>query len=370
MEIALQKTLAFLLLIALGLILRRTLSAPAHQYTLKVLILQLALPAVIFLALMKLELSFGMLIVPLAAIAYSFLMLLACRFLLPFFGIPKDSADMRTFLLLLPSLAPGLSCFSFVVTFLGEEALAQAALADVGNKISVLFFSYLLAIYWFYQKNQNIRPSGNNRLKSLAIGMLQEPINVVMLIAVALLFLHVRLEQFPPFLYESLTLLGQLMAPLILLYVGISVSANWKQLKLIAKLLVFRSGLSFCLSALVLYFLPSGDPILTLLIVAFPQSACSFWPLAHMTAVDQMSKKHETTTQIFDQKLAANILAISMPFSIAIILTIFNSGSFFTEFNHTSMVGLGLLFFSSLFLSKGLRLKMKPKSVLQQSSSE
>lgn len=331
MNIALHKTLAFLVLIVVGVLMRPSLRGTMQQQAIKQVILNLALPAVIFVALLKLQISASMLVVPLLTMAFNLVMLVVSWLLLPFFGVANRSAEMRTFLLLLPSLAPGLSCFSFVAAFLGEAALAQAALADVGNKISVLFFSYLLAMHWFYRLNSRVKHSGNARLKSLALGMLKEPINLVMLVAVGLLFLGIRQDAFPRFLTEAIQLLGLLMTPLILLFVGISVTVNWQQFKLIGKLLVFRAGIAFCFSGLLLLVFPDFAPAAALLIVVFPQSACSFWPLAHMAMVDVLGKQHGSHIAVFDNQLATNVLALSLPFSIAVILGILNTGSFFID---------------------------------------
>ena len=56
-------------------------------------------------------------------------------------------------MMLLPSLAPGLSCFPFIIVYLGDEYLALAALADVGNKIFVLILLYMLAMHWYHLRS-------------------------------------------------------------------------------------------------------------------------------------------------------------------------------------------------------------------------
>jgi len=343
MNIALHKTIAFLVLILVGVLMRPSLRGAMQQLALKQVILNLALPAVIFVALLKLQVGASMLVVPLLTVVFNLVVLASSWLLLPFFGVARRSAEMRTFLLLLPSLAPGLSCFSFVAAFLGESALAQAALADVGNKVSVLFFSYLLAMHWFYRLNSQVRHSGNAKLKSLALGLLKEPINLVMVAAVGLLLLDIRQDAFPRFLADAIQLLGQLMTPLILLFVGISVTVNWQQFKLIGKLLVFRAGIAFCFSGLLLLVLPDFAPAAALLVVVFPQSACSFWPLAHMTMVDVLGRQHGSRVAVFDSQLATNVLALSLPFSVAMILGVLNTGSFFADPMHVLLVGGGLL---------------------------
>ena len=62
------------------------------------------------------------------------------------------------------------------------------------------------------------------------------------------------------------------------------------------------------LSGIMLLFIPAAVPIgLVLVAVAFPQSACSFWPFAHMTAIETLEKDMPQRT--FNLDLALNILA-------------------------------------------------------------
>ena len=81
-----------------------------------------------------------------------------------------------------------------------------------------------------------------------------------------------------------------------------------------------------------------------LLAVVFPQSAVSFWPFAHMSAIrkfehENEAQKHNPT---FDLELGINVLAVSMPFSTLLILGVFTSGSYFTSPVHVLSIG-GLL---------------------------
>ncbi len=108
---------------------------------------------------------------------------------------------------------------------------------------------------------------------------------------------------------------------------------TWSQVKTIVSFLFFRSSIAFALSGLVLLFFPVSDMATALLIVVFPQSACTFWPYAHMTAVGQMESKlpEQSKIKTFDQGFAMNVLACSMPFSVILIMAIYTSGDFFAN---------------------------------------
>jgi len=345
MSIAIQKTLSLLLLIGIGILLRNKLNQEEHKKSLKVIILNIALPAIIFFALLKIEIKPDLLFLPLLALAFNLLMLLVLRYVLPVYGIDNNTSAMRTLMLLLPSLAPGLSCFPFLVEYLGEESLAWGALADIGNKVFVLIFSYMLAMHWYYNSNKQVSASGNQKLKGLLLSMLNEPINIVMILAILLLSFGVTLESMPVFLTESIVLMKDLMTPLVLLFIGVAAILKWDQLKMIVALLSFRAGITFCLSGLLILLVPMPNEAAILLAVVFPQSACSFWPYAHMSAVSGLEKLNDVPArkETFDLNLGVNILAVSLPFSTFIILGVFSSGSYFLQINHVFFLGLALM---------------------------
>ncbi|WP_211229808.1 hypothetical protein [Olivibacter sitiensis] len=330
--------------------MKKKLVKPEHQQSLKVIILNIALPAVIFIALMKLHVKAELLILPLLVLCYNGLFLLISWLALPFYGLRKNSAEIRTLMLLMPSLAPGLSCFPFISEYIGEEALARGALADVGNKIAVLIFSYMLAMHWFYKLNSHVKHSGHAKIKSLFIGMLNEPINVVMALAIVLLCCNVYFEDLPLFLQDAAKLLADLMTPLILLFIGIAVVFKWDEFKQIGTLLLFRAGMTFIVSGIFLLFIPGASHMAILLAVVFPQSSCSFWPLAHMAAVEVLSKKEGSSSspKVFNMQLAMNVLALSLPFSTLMVLSIFTSGAFFTHIPNIFFVGIGLIILSAI----------------------
>lgn len=345
MNLAVQKTLSLLLLLVIGFLLRKKLKDPAQQKGLKVLILTVALPAIIFVALLKAEVEADLLILPITAIAFNILLYFILKYTLPLFGIEKESSTYRTYLLLFPSLAPGLSCFPFLIEYLGDDALAWGALADIGNKIFVLIIAYMIAIRWYFRLNKHIKTGNGEKIRSLMISLINEPINIIIILALALISLDIHMDTLPVFLSSAINTLSNLMTPLVLIFIGIAVVFNWKQIRNIAGLLFVRSGLTFLLSGLILVFAPHLSYAATMVLVVFPQSAISFWPFAHMASVSALEQKQQpaNTRKTFDMELAVNILAVSMPFSTVIMLTVFSFGDFFASSTTLLFIGLGLV---------------------------
>ena len=349
MNPAVQKTLAFLLLLFIGFLLRSKFQSSEHQKGLKTIILTIALPAIIFVALLKAEISQELLWLPIIALAFNFVLFFALQFILPIYGIEKNTATYRTYLLLFPSLAPGLSCFPFLIEYLGDDALAWGALADIGNKFFVLIFAYMLAIHWFFKIHPSVDGNSKGKIKSLLVSLVNEPINMVIVIALVLLAFGIRMENLPPFLSSSITSLSNLMTPLVLMYIGIAVVFNWAQIKKIFNLLLLRSGLKFLLSGLLISFVPGLSPMAILVMVVFPQSAISFWPYAHMSAIQAMEQvTPQPQKKTFDLALGINILALSLPFATAIMLLVFSFGETFTSPTLLLSLGLGLISISAI----------------------
>ena len=360
MSDAFIKTISLLLLIVIGYLFQRKIKSKDQSEGIKTLILSLALPATILIALLQINFQSDLIIIPVMSLGFNIIMyvLIDKLPLQPIFNIPVN--QYRTLIMLIPSLAPGLSCFPFIIEYSGQGPLAMAALADVGNKIFVLIISYTIAMKWFYEVNHEHAKSGKGKMKDLVKTMLNEPVNVVIVIAIVMLSFGLTYQSFPKALTLSIDRLSLMMTPLVLLFIGLSMRLTWAQVKTILTFLFFRSGIAFAMSGAALYFLPIKDIPTMLLIIVFPQSACSFWPYAHMAAVGQIENKlhGEKKGRTFDQDFAMNVLACSMPFSVVLIMIIYASGDFFARTTPLFMgsgifllLAAGIVLFSSKMFS-------------------
>lgn len=337
-----EKTVGLLLMIGLGLALQRKVSSSEQLKGLKVLILSVALPATIFVALLNVKLSENMLLLPLAALGINGVLLLATYLMKSIFPGLGD-ARHRTLMLLLPSLAPGLSCFPFIVEYLGDESLALAALADVGNKVFVLLLLYVLAMHWYHKAHQGA--SIKSKVTQLMMALVSEPINIVMTLALIMLSFGLSLRSLPTAFAEVILRMSSIMAPLILLFIGLAVKITRKDFTLVLKALIIRSGIMLIISAVLMFFMPELSISMMILVVVFPQSSCSFWPFAHMSAVNTLE---EGKGQTFDINFALSTLAISLPFSTVIVLSAFSFQSTFTNPIYL-LIGGGLMIFLVCF---------------------
>ena len=333
-----EKTISFAILIIIGILFRGKVKNKEQKDTIKTLILAVALPAVIFSALLKINLSSSLIYPPILVLGFNFILFLSVGWMLPIImGKNTSEANKRTLMLMLPSLAPYLSCFPFLAEFSNDTIIGLAAIADTGNKIFMLIFLYLLAMYWAYGR----QIFGKKEVKSnKLIDTLLQPINLSILIALAASLLGIRLETIPVYFQESLTYLRNLLTPTIMIFIGLAVKVKGKQLKSILGLLLWRSAIAFALSALTIGLFNFDSVATVLLVVAFPQSSCSFIPYAQISS---FSDRQDRTKALFNPALALSILAISLPFSALTIVWIYSAGNFFTSPLH--LIGLSAIAF-------------------------
>lgn len=350
MNEALQKSITLILLIAVGLLLRSKYKSKEMVGGIKEMVLTVALPSTIFIALMKIPLDSSLALVPLITICFNFFIFYSIPPILGFFSIEKKSPTGRTIQMLMPSLAPGLSCFPFIVEFLGEKSLAMAAMADVGNKLFVLVFLYIVALNMFLSINLSEKSNPAAKIKSLLISLVKEPINFIMIAAIVLLCFGINYKALPTLITDIFDKTSAMMTPMILIFIGLAVELKQKKKRKIISLLFFRAGLSMLFSGILIALLGITDPVLILLALVIPLSSASFWPFAHISAFNlkeellNVSKEKRT----FNVEFAILILAISLPISSLMILSILSAGSFFADLKIIFFSGIAFILISVL----------------------
>ncbi|MEH6407880.1 MAG: permease, partial [Leeuwenhoekiella sp.] len=238
MDFTLQKTFTFILFIGIGLLLKLKFEGKNEISGIKKIILNLALPATIFIALLGIKIDAGLLLLPIMALALNAILFFGFPLLLPIVGIEKNTPKYRTVKMLIPSLAPGLSCFPFIMEFLGDGYLAKAAMADLGNKVFVLMILYLVAMNWHYKLQSQVIRTQASKLKSLFVAMVAEPVNLFIAVALLLLAFGINMDSLPFVISDTLLRLSTLMTPLVLLFIGLAVKIRRKQFAQILSVLL------------------------------------------------------------------------------------------------------------------------------------
>ncbi|WMI65098.1 permease [Aestuariibaculum sp. YM273] len=329
MSESITKIISFISFILIGVLLKRKFSNREELNGLKKIILLLALPATIFISLLKINLQANLILLPFLALGLNMLLFVITPTLLIFLDI-KDKPQVNTAKLLLPSLAPGLSCFPFIFEFLGDSYLAKAAMADLGNKFFVLFILYIVAIKWYYRNHSDRQEPLKEKIKSLGKVMLFEPINILIVIALIFLIFGISFYDLPIFLQDNLNRLAAMLTPMVLLFIGLAIKVKRKSFIQIFSLLMLRYGVTLllvgCIVSLVQFTV--SDDVLFMLV--FSLSACSFWPFAHISSITSKEIDLKDGQKTFDIDYALSLLALSLPLSVLLILAVFISEKTFT----------------------------------------
>ena len=367
------KTISLLLFILIGFLLKLKFKSPEEVTGLKKIILNLALPATIFIALLKVNISMALISLPFLAILLNVVLYFITGLMLPLVGIEKNTAIGRTSRLLIPSLAPGLSSFPFILEFLGDDYLAKAAMADLGNKVFVLVVLYIIAMKWYYQNNQDVvGVIGNSRkIKNLFISILKEPVNIFIFAALLFVVFGVNLTMLPSFFKDTFSRLSIIMTPLVLIYIGLAFKIKRMQFVQIFSLLMLRAGVILVLIASLAMLFGGINSNTILLIVSFALSACSFWPFAHISLIDSSEKNKNTNAKTFDSNFAIGVLALSLPISTLLILCILSAGNTFSDVFNLLILGLICCFLGAfVVICKSFKSVIKASSTTSKKYSE
>ena len=337
-----SKIIVFFLLIFLGVVLKKKFDGKSERFGIKSFILNISLPATIFISFISIQLNPDFIILPIIGILFNFFILLLSPFVLKLTGLHNDYKKSRTLLLLLPSFAPGISCFPIIEEFLGSEYLVKASFLDFGNKLFVLVFLLGLSFH-LHRSTQGIKKRKNKiSIKSILKNIFLEPINAVLAISIIMLSFGFNINDIPAIITDFISRLKDTLTPLVLIFVGLSIIFAKQALREIIPLLFIRAGISLFLIGLIGTFTDFGGVDDSTFYVILSLSSVSFWPFAHMTLIDKIEKNAKFKERTFDIQFGLNFLAYSLPFSTIFILLFLS--------NSEKLVNVSSLFMLALIM--------------------
>tara|TARA_A100001011_G_scaffold222408_2_gene230388 strand:+ start:699 stop:1853 length:1155 start_codon:yes stop_codon:yes gene_type:complete len=332
----------FFILILLGFLLKFKFNKPDFKNGLKLYILNIALPATIFISIVSVQINSKYLLFPLIALFFNIMIFLLSPVLLKISNI-TDARKKRTLFMLLASFAPGLSCFPIINEFLGYESLAKASIIDFGNKLFVLIFLFFVA-FKFHNSNQNNTNNNNNKpINTVIKSLFLEPINIIIFMAILFLSSRSTINDIPILLIDLFSKIKDTLTPVVLIFIGLSIVFNRNVFKNILPLLFLRSGLCLLISTACMQITGFNLSEDIKLFLVLSLSSVSFWPFLHMTFVDNLEKNMEEEKKTFDTRYGLNFLAYSLPFSTITILSLFSNEQLLLNFNNVYFISISFL---------------------------
>ena len=362
----------FFLLIGLGVILKHKFKKQSFKTGLKIYILNIALPATIFISIINFEISSNFLLYPLIALFFNLIIFTITPIILKIARV-SDSKKKRTLVMLLPSFAPGLSCFPIINDFLGSEALAKASIIDFGNKFFVLLFLFFIAIRLHNVNQNNAIYNKAKSIKPILKNFFYEPINIIIFVAIIFLLTGNTITNLPDVLIDFFYEISDTLTPVVLIFIGLSIIFKRDVVMDIIPLLLLRSGICLLILTFFLQITGHGFYIETKLFLILSISSVSFWPFAHMTFVDNMEKDLDRKNKTFDIKFGLNFLAYSLPFSTILILFLFSNNRFLTDAVNLYLISIFLIilgFGLTIFFSTKKNRISRKKSLKNQLTTQ
>ena len=278
-----SRIIVFFLLILLGVVLKKKFSVKSERLGIKNFILNISLPATIFISFISFEVNLNYAFLPLIGIAFNFFIFLLSPLLLKISGIHTNPQKSRTLLLLL-------SCFPIIEEFLGSEYLIKASLLDFGNKLFVLVFLLGFSIH-LHKITQGIRKRKNKiHPKTILKNIFFEPINIVLVASLLMLSFGFNIDQIPKVLVNFIIRLKDTLTPLVLIFIGLSIIFAKDALKEIIPLLLIRAGICLLMTSTLIHFLGVSNSSENTFYLIIALSSVSFWPFAHMAVIHKIEK--------------------------------------------------------------------------------
>lgn len=270
----LEALLPILFFFLIGIALRRAgLATRIEAAFLFRLILHVTLPALVFLAISGTTLTGELALLPLTGLAVNLVCMAAAILYARAKSLPSRTAGV---LVLGAAVTNGVFHFAFVFTALGQEALAQSILVDLGNAVFVSTFAYSAA-GWFGRPRG--APVGASVLKTV-----RSPLFIAL--AAAILIALGGLET-PAIVERVLSPLGAATIPLTIVALGISFSGLSLRDPLPVRTVLLRMPLGF-VAGLVLVWLFgfSGTTAIVVLVGAASPIGFSTVTLASVADLD------------------------------------------------------------------------------------
>ena len=237
---ALQTLLPIFVYFLLGILLRlRGVAGGEHAAFLFRLVFYVTLPALVFPAIAEAELSRRTILLPVAGITVN----LVCAVVSIVYVRQIKLDDRRAGSVVLGAgITNMLFTFPFILAVLGQAALADAILYDLGNAVFVGTAAYSIALYFGRKADASVL--------SFLFKTLRAPIFIAIAAALLVNAFHVSV----PVLVNSILLpLGSATTPLVLIAVGISFSTQGISGHLTVVTILLRMLLGFLVGLLLVW---------------------------------------------------------------------------------------------------------------------
>ncbi|MFX0206892.1 MAG: AEC family transporter [Candidatus Hodarchaeota archaeon] len=278
----------------IGVILRRINLFNQDDANLLIkLVFYVSLPALILKTIPNVSITLNFIILPLIAVFTIILMFIISNLVLNLLDLEKKTAGV--FLIGTMILNLGFNV-PFVLAAYGDEGFARASFLDIGNILLTLSLTYYLA--------QRYGSSSEIPLPLFNKKLLTSPPLIALIIAVSFNLTQIT---FDPIIMDVLEPLSALLTPLLMISIGIYFNPTSQKLLPALGVIFIRMGIGLTVGLFSVFFLELDD-LSNKIVIISTAAPVGFNTLTFASLED------------LDREFAANVLSISIPIGICIII--------------------------------------------------
>ena len=271
-----------IVLFLIGLWLKRKFRAELNFNSIKIVMMQVFLPAVIFFLILNRESSVGALSLwsIVAATLFLNIFTFACAcYLLPRLLPGLNRRKINTNAVMLSAYAPCITVVPLAAALSTDVNATYAALFDIGDK----FFIFVMLFAYISLKLQVKAGSLGDSVWNFLRKIVLQPINLALLSSLFLSSQGITLSSLPPMVQQ---LIVDIKSPLLILIpifiAGVIDLGNFS--RTLVSVLSYKYGFGLCCAAIFLYFFPGVISAgLGLLVVTAPLASSSLWAKQNLT---------------------------------------------------------------------------------------
>jgi len=326
-----------IILFSIGLWLKHQFKGELSFKAIKIIMMQVFLPAVIFYLILTNKAGVsdvGLRNIVAATLFLNVLTFVSAKYVLPILMPRLGTKLINTNAVMLSAYAPCITVVPIAAAVSSNLNATYAALFDIGDKlfIFVILFGYI---------SLQVQERSAGLLQNMALFLKRivlQPINLALFSSLILSSQGITFDTLPLVMQQIIL---DIKAPLLILIpIFIAGVVNFENLsRTLLSILMYKYGFGFLVSAVFLFFFPGVITAgLGLLVVTAPLAASSMWGKQNLTAFDP-----EQVSRRFDLTFADDLFTNSFGISLILNFVIFSIGEFVVNPLILLMVGVGLI---------------------------
>jgi len=331
-----------IVLFMIGLWLKNQFKEELSFKSIKIIMMQVFLPAVIFYLILTNKEGIsenGLWMIIVATLALNFITFGFAKFILPKLLPRLGKKIINTNAVMLSAYAPCITVVPIAAAISTNVNATYAALFDIGDKffIFVILFAYISV-----QVQENSGGFAQNASRFLKKIILQ-PINLALILSLVLSSQNIVFEDLPAVVQQVII---DIKTPLLILIpIFIAGVVSFKNIsQTLLSVLMYKYGFGFVVSAIFLLLFPGVITAgLGLLVVVAPLASSSMWAKQNLMEFDK-----EKVAQQFDLEFADDLFTNSFGISLILNFLIFSIGESVVNPNLLLIVGSSLMVTASM----------------------